>query len=100
MLKIDSPERERKLADQALLRALLHRSSYLSANLRAQSGDNYAREVVIIDRLRKGMVMSDMQAANWETVVFSHATALSRWEGEGGSPCGRDQVDTTLRSRS
>nr|WP_299506007.1 hypothetical protein [uncultured Rhizobium sp.] len=42
--------------------------------------------------------MSDMQAAVWETVVFSHATALSRWEGEGGSPCGRDQVATTVRS--
>ncbi|EHS51696.1 hypothetical protein PDO_5086 [Rhizobium sp. PDO1-076] len=98
MLKNDPPECERKLADLALLRALLHRSSYSSAGLRAQSGGNYAREVVIIDRLRKGMVMSDMQAAVWETVVFSHATALSRWEGEGGSPCGRDQVATTVRS--
>ncbi|WP_082510974.1 MULTISPECIES: hypothetical protein [unclassified Rhizobium] len=86
------------MADQAMLRALLHRSSYSSAGLRAQSGGNYAREVVIIDRLRKGMVMSDMQAAVWEPVVFSHVAALSRWEGEGGSPCGGDQA-VTLEKR-
>lgn len=95
MLKNDPPEGERKLADQALLRAMLHRSSYSSADLRAQSGGNYAREIAIIDRLRKGMVMSDMQAAVWENVVFSHAAALSRWEGEGGSLCGGDQAVTT-----
>jgi hypothetical protein len=98
MLKKDPPECERNLADQVLLRALLRRSNYSIADLRAQSGGNYAREVVIIDRLRKGMVMSDMHAAVWETVVFSHAAALSRWEGEGGSPCGRDQAATALRS--
>ncbi|SIQ02816.1 hypothetical protein SAMN05880561_101849 [Rhizobium sp. RU33A] len=95
MLKNDPPEGERELADQALLRAMLHRSSYSSADLRAQSGGNYAREIAIIDRLRKGMVMSDMQAAVWENVVFSHAAALSRWEGEGGSLCGGDQAVTT-----
>ena len=94
MLKKDPPECEPTLAEEALLRPLLHRSSYSSAGLQAQSGGNYAREVVIIDRLRKGMVMSDMQAAIWETVVFSHAAALSRWEGEGGSPCGGDQAVT------
>ncbi|MFN3501720.1 MAG: hypothetical protein ACK4ZJ_05645 [Allorhizobium sp.] len=94
MLKNDPPEGERETADQALLRALVHRSSYSSADLRAQSSGNCAREIAIIDRLRKGMVMSDMQAAVWENVVFSHAAALSRWEGEGGSPCGGDQAVT------
>ncbi|NGO65948.1 hypothetical protein G6N76_19955 [Rhizobium daejeonense] len=92
MLKNDPPERERKLADQALLRALLCRSSYSSAGLGAQSGGNYAREIAIIDHLRKGMVMSDMHVAVWEKVAFSHAAALLRWEGEGGSPSGRDQT--------
>ncbi|WP_237370226.1 hypothetical protein [Rhizobium sp. SL42] len=86
MLKNDPPECERKLADLALLRALLHRSSYSSAGLRAQSGGNYAREVVIIDRLRKGMVMSDMQAAVWDTVVFSHATAMSAGKARAEVP--------------
>jgi len=94
MLTKNSPNGARKLADQALLRALLHRSNYASADLRGRSDRDYAREVVVIERLRKGMVMSDMQPAVWENVAFSHAAALSRWEGEGGSPCGGDQAFT------
>jgi hypothetical protein len=76
MLTKNPPESQRKLADQELLRALLHRSNYASADLRARSDRDYAREVVVIERLRKGMVMSDMQAAVWENVAFSHAAAL------------------------
>ncbi len=94
MLKKNPPEGEQKLADQALRRALRHRSGYSSADLRAKAGSSYEREVVVLDRLRKGMVMSHMQAAIWENVVFSHAAALSRWEGEGGSPCFGDQTVT------
>ena len=95
MLTRSSPNGARKLADQALLRALLHRSNYASADLRVRSDRDYAREVVVIERLRKGMVMSDMQPAVWEKVVFSHAAALLRWEGEGGSPSGGDQAFTS-----
>lgn len=96
-LKKNPPEGEQKLADQTLLRALLYRSNYSSADLRAQSGRNYAREVVVINRLRNGMVMADMQPALWENVPFSEAAALLRWEDEGGSPSGRDQAGTTGR---
>ncbi len=46
----------------------------------------------MIERLRKGMVMSDLQAAVWEKVASSHAAALLRWEGEGGSPSGGEQA--------
>jgi hypothetical protein len=94
MLKKNPPEDEGMLADQTLLRALLHRSDYSSADLRAQSGSNYAREIVIIDRLRKGMVMSQTQATVWDNAVFSHVVDLSRWEGEGGSPWEGNQADT------
>ncbi len=92
MLTKNPPEGERKLADQALLRALLHRSNCASEDLRSRSDRDHAREIVVIERLRKGMVMSDMQAAVWEKVAYSHAVALLRWEGEGGSPSGGDQA--------
>lgn len=92
MLTKNTPEGERKLADQALLRALLHRSNYASEDLPSRSDRDHAREVVVIERLRKGMVMSDMQPAVWEKVAFSHAAALLRWEDEGGSPSGGDQA--------
>jgi hypothetical protein len=95
MLKKNPAEGERRLADQALLRALLHRSNYSSADLQARSGRDYAREVVIIDRLRNGMVMGDLESAVWDKIVFSEAAALLRWEDEGGSQCGGDGVGTT-----
>jgi hypothetical protein len=95
MLKKYLPTVERKLADQALLRALLHRSNYSSADLQARSGRDFAREVVIIDRLRNGMVMGDTEPAVWEKVVFSEAAALLRWEDEGGSQYLGDGAGTT-----
>lgn len=94
MLIRSQPENERRLADQALLRALLHRSNYSSTDLHAQPGSNYETEVLIINRLRNGMLMADMQTAIWEDAVFSDAAALLRWEDEGGSPCGRDLSGT------
>ena len=80
------PESERIAADQALLRSLLRRSDYTSVDLLAQAGPDYERESVIINRLRKGMIMADPQSADWETVIASENTALPRWEDEGGSP--------------
>ncbi|MDZ7875877.1 hypothetical protein [Rhizobium sp. AAP116] len=50
--------------------------------------------MLIINRLRNGMLMADMQTAIWEDVVFSDAAALWRWEDEGGSPCGGDLSGT------
>jgi hypothetical protein len=95
MLKTNPSEGEQKLAEQALLRALLHRSGYSSADLRSKADSSYEREVVVIDRLRKGMVMGHMQAAVWENVVFSHAAALLRWEDEGGRTWDRDGIGTS-----
>jgi hypothetical protein len=77
---------ERMAADQTLLRILLRRSAYTSAELLAEAGPDFERESVIINRLRKGMIMGDTQSADWENVIASETTALLRWEDEGGSP--------------
>ena len=97
MLRKNPPEGEQKLVDQALLRALLHRSNYSSADLRAHSGGNHAREVVIINRIREGMVTSTTQAAVRANVVLAEAADLLRWEGEGGSPSSDDHAVTPVR---
>lgn len=75
---------EQKSADHTLLRALLDRSTYTTADLSAQPGPDYERELVIIARLRKGMIKGDTRSEAWEN-AFSEAAALLRWEDEGGS---------------
>lgn len=95
MLKENPPAGERRLADHVLLSALFHRSNHLSAGLLSPPDRDYAREVVTIDRLRNGMIMSDLEPAVWEKVVFSEAAALQRWEDEGGRQCGGDGAGTT-----
>ncbi|MDH4414939.1 MAG: hypothetical protein QE484_16645 [Rhizobium sp.] len=85
MLIPNRPEAERKASDHALLRILLRRSAYTSADLLAQAGPDYERELVIIKRLRKGMIMGAPQLADWENAIASETSALLRWENEGGS---------------
>lgn len=81
---------ERKLADHALLQ----RSNYSSAELKAQWGRDDAKAVCVIDRLRGAMVMADLEPAVWETVAFSHAAVLSRLGDEGEGPRGGGQAVT------
>lgn len=95
MFTKSQPDHERKLADQKLLLAMLHRSDHSGADLHARSGRRYAREVIVIDRLRNGMVIIDMLPALWETLAFNEAAALLRWEDDGGSQGGVDAARMT-----
>lgn len=88
---------ERKLAEQSLLRALLHRSGYAGVDYVSLTGRDYATEVLVIERLRHGMVMGDLQPALWANIAFNEAVALLRWEDDGGRPRGSDGIGTTGR---
>lgn len=94
MVTAARPDGDREIADQALLRSLLSRSGYVSSDLEAEVGPNHSREVTMIDRLREGMAMSAGLSAPQRNMVSSEISALLRWEDDGGSSDGDDQVGT------
>lgn len=94
MVTAARPGGDRETVDQALLRSLLSCSDYASSGLEAEAGPNHSREVTMIARLREGMITRGDPSASQRNMVSSEISALLRWEDDGGSSDGDDQVGT------
>jgi hypothetical protein len=70
--------------DQRVLRSLLKRSAYATADLEALEGPDQAREHIMIGHITDGMIMADGYPASRRRVASLYHVALLRWEDEGG----------------
>ncbi|MCY1667690.1 hypothetical protein [Rhizobium sp. SL86] len=78
-------------AAEKIMRRVLKRGNYSTADLGAAAGPDHRSERTIIERIQTGMIMSDVYPVSKQRKVQSNKVALRRWENEGGSTDEGDQ---------
>ena len=71
--------------DNEMLHRILKRGRYATLDLEAGQGPDRPEELVIIQRIRAGMIASQEYPLSPRMQIRGHRADLASWENEGGS---------------